>query len=48
MLEYINKFERIVYAVLIILLVVVLVSAIAELVYLDMVVGRHGTAIGGC
>jgi|SRR5208337_312489 len=34
MLEYINKFERVVYAVLIILLAVVLVSAIAELVYL--------------
>jgi uncharacterized membrane protein (DUF373 family) len=34
MLEYIEKFERVVYTVLILLLAVVLVSAIGELVYL--------------
>ncbi len=34
MLEYIEKFERVIYTVLILLLAVVLVSAIGELVYL--------------
>jgi uncharacterized membrane protein (DUF373 family) len=34
MLEYINRFERVVYTILILLLAVVLVSAMGELVYL--------------